>query len=221
MKQELLNQINNLDEHEIKELRKEISKKSKYKKKNIYRPKENSLRFFNPDEWEDFIYSIKPNSRNYFWFLMLSGLRYSEAKNVKISHIDFINKQIIVMNPKGRFKRHCQLSSFAVKLIKQWIKQDNLKRDNDFSFPTIQHLSQLMKRVCKKQKIADWKDFSIHNLRKTSENYLLALNLPEIKITSHMGHTIKTAHQHYISSGMIKDKYQLDKIKNWLGDVFG
>jgi integrase len=221
MKQELIKQINQLNEYEIKELRKEISKKSKYKKKGVYREKENSLRFFNPDEWENFVYSIKPNSRNYYWFLMLTGLRYNEAKHVKISHIDFVNKQIIVMNPKGRFKRHCQISSYALKLIKQWIKQDNIKRDSTFDFPTIQHLSQLLKRTCKNQKIANWQDFSIHNLRKTHENYLLALNLPEQKITSHMGHTSKTANEHYISSGMIKNKEQLDKIRRWLGDIFG
>ena len=55
--------------------------------------------------------------------------------------IDFINKQIVVMSPKGGVKRYCQLSTFAIKLIKQWIKQDNLKRDSDFKFPTLLHLS--------------------------------------------------------------------------------
>ena len=221
MENELIEQLNQLNKGEIKELRREITQRVKYYKKGIYRPKENSLRYFNPDEWEKFIYSVKPNVRNYYWFLMLTGLRYNEAKHVKVFHIDYANRQIIVMNPKGKFKRHCQLSTFAFKLIKQWIKQDNLKSGDSFGFPTIQHLSQLMKRVCEKQKLTNWRDFSLHNLRKSHENYLLALSLSEMKITSHMGHTSKTALEHYISSAMIKNKFQLDKIRVWLGDIFG
>ena len=35
-----------------------------------------------------------------------------------------------------------------------------------------------------------------------------------------MGHTPKTAQEHYLSSMFIKDKKQLDKIRKWLGDIF-
>jgi len=214
------NIIKTASEDDIAQLKKALKKKSKYVKKGVYREKENKVRFFNPDEWEKFIYSVREPWRQYYWMLMLTGLRFKEAKNVKVGDIDFSNKQIIVLKPKGGVQRYCHLSSYAVKFFKQWKSMDNLKNQDIFKFPTIQHLSQLLKRTCKKQNISDWKDFSTHNLRKTHENYLLAMSKSETMITRHMGHTIKTAQQHYLSSAFIKDKKQLDKIRTWLGDIF-
>ncbi len=214
------NILSTASEEDLTKLRQALKPKSKYQKKGVYREKENKVRFFNPDEYEKFIYAVSPKWRNYYWFLMLTGLRYKEAKNVKVGDIDFANKQIIILKPKGGVQRYCHLSSYGVKLIRQWKMSDNLKEKDMFSFPTIQHLIQLMKKTCKEQGIKDYPDFSVHNLRKTHENYLLALGKDEMKLTRHMGHTPKTAQQHYLSSAFIKDKSQLDKIRTWLSDIF-
>ncbi len=214
------NILSTASEEDLVKLRQALKTKSKYQKKGVYREKENKVRFFNPDEWEKFIYAVNPEWRNYYWMLMLTGLRYKEAKHVKIGDIDFANKQIIILKPKGGVQRYCHLSSYSTKFLRQWKASDNLKEQDTLSFPTIQHLIQLMKRVCKDQSIKDYSDFSVHNLRKTHENYLIALNKDEVKITRHMGHTLKTAQQHYISSAFIKDKNQLDKIRGWLSDIF-
>ena len=63
-------------------------------------------------------------------------------------------------------------------------------------------------------------DYSVHNIRKTHENYLISLNISDTMITKHMGHTQRTANEHYISSSFIKDSKELDKIRIWLGDAF-
>jgi len=96
----------------------------------------------------------------------------------------------------------------------------NLQGKDNFNFPTIQGHRQYMQRVLRKIGIKDWRDFSCHNLRKTHENFLVSLNVSDTKITRHMGHTEKTANEHYISGAYIKDKKQLDKIRMWLGDAF-
>lgn len=214
--------IEKLSEEELKTLRSKLRGTSKYKKKGIYRSKEISTRYFDPDEWEEFIYKVNPRLRFYYWFLMLTGMRYKEAKNVKKQNIDFKNRQLLITNPKGgKIMRYAQLSSYAIKLIRQYIEENRIGMEDNLNFPTIQHLIQTMKRECKNLKLTNWKDFSVHNLRKTHENYLTTLELPQNRITMHMGHNNKTAQEHYLSSSFIKDKKQLDKIRGWLGDIFG
>lgn len=212
--------VEELNEEQIKTLKQKLKGKSKYQNKGVYRTKENKIRFFNPDEWETFIYDTNNRLKFYYWFLFLTGVRYKEAKNIKIKDIDFANRQIIILKPKGDVQRYAHLSSFTVKQIRNYKIENNLREEDTFNFPTIQHLIQTMKKTCQQKKIAGWKDFSVHNLRKTHENYLIALNKDETRITKHMGHTMKTAQEHYLSSGFIKDKKQLDKIRQWLGDIF-
>ena len=185
-----------------------------------FRKKENKTRFFNPDEWERFIYACNLKWRPYFWMMMLTGLRYNEAKNIKVRDIDWKNRWIVVLKGKGNKIRYINLSSYAIKFFKHFIRENNLSPDDNFNFPTLQGMRQYMHRVCKQKGIQGWKDFSTHNLRKTHENYLLALDKDNIKIAKQMGHTQKTALDHYISGAFIKDKKQLDKIRTWLGDIF-
>lgn len=216
--------LETLSDEQLQQLRKELTAKIKTKQSNkgIYRAKEISTRFFNPDDWETFVYAVPINLRFYYWFLMLTGMRYKEAKNVKWNNIDVGNKQLIVTNPKGgKVMRYTQLSSFTIKTLKQYKQDNNIKDEDTFNFPTIQHLIQTMKRILEEKKIDGWKDFSVHNLRKTHENYLVGLDLNTAKITQHMGHNLNTANKHYLSSSFIKDKKQLDKIRFWLGDIFG
>jgi integrase len=216
--------LENLSDEQLHALRKELTAKIKTKQvnKGVYRPKEISTRYFNPDEWEEFIYLTSNNLRFYYWFLMLTGMRYKEARNVKWNNIDISNKQLIVTNPKGgKVMRYVQLSSYTIKLLKQYKQDNNISDEDTFKFPTIQHLIQTMKRILKNKKISYWQDYSVHNLRKTHENYLMALSLDNSRVTMHMGHNQKTAVGHYLSSSFIKDKKQLDKIRLWLGDIFG
>jgi len=187
------------------------------------RKKENPIIFFTPDIWEKFIYSCNNNWRPYFWIMMLTGARHNEIKNVKVKNIDWKNKWIIILKAKGGREniRYVHLSSFTTRFIRSFIKENNLQQEDVFNFPTRQGMRQYIHKICKQQNIAGWKDLSSHNLRKTHENYLLALDKDNIKIAKHMGHTSKTAIDHYTSSAFIKDKKQLDKIRTWLGDIFG
>lgn len=216
--------FNNLTDEEITELRKQIPRKKKYQRKGTYRRKENPTRFFTPDEWELFIYKTNDKWRFYFWFLLLTGVRYKEAKKIKINDFDFPNRQLLIKHPKGenigKVMRYVQLSNYAKKYIEARKKIMNLSSESTFNFPTIQGLIDYMRKILKQVNIPDWRDFSIHNIRKTHENYLVSLSVPDQKLTRHMGHTQQTANEHYISGSYIKDKKQLDKLRTWLGDAF-
>ncbi len=219
MEEALQKKLQELSPEETTEIRKMLKGKSKYAKKGIYREKENKVRFLNPDEWEKFIYDTKDNLRKYYWFLLLTGMRYKEAKNVKKGHINWKNRSITIFKPKGGVQRNANFSSFGKRKIQEMF--EGLGDEDTLNFPSIQHLIQTLHRVCEKNKIKYWKDISVHNIRKQHENYLLALDLPATKITISLGHTIKTATEHYNSSEFIKDKKQLDKIRLWFADIFG
>jgi integrase len=219
MEEELQNKIKELSPEDATAIRKLLKGKSKYVCKNVYRRKENRVRFMNPEEWETFIYDVKENLRKYYWFLLLTGMRYKEAKHVKKGHINWKNRSITIFKPKGGVQRNANFSSFGKKKLQDMF--EGLKEEDTLSFPTIQHLIQTMHRVCEKHKMKYWKDISVHNIRKQHENYLHALNLDGAKITVHMGHTAKTAAEHYNSSEFIKDKKELDLIRQWFDDVFG
>lgn len=214
-----LNQLQDLTPEQATQIRKALKGKSKYKKKGVYREKYNKVRFLNPDEWETFYYSLSENNRKYFMFLFLTGMRYKEAKHVTLDHFDWSNREIIIYKPKGGLQRQVNFSSWGKKEIKRIFEGKN--KNDTLNFPTIQHMRHLLQKHCRENKIKNWEDLSVHNIRKQHENYLIALDLPYQKISKHMGHTPKTAQEHYNSSSFIKDKKQLDKIRTWLGDIFG
>jgi len=116
--------------------------------------------------------------------------------------------------------RYVQLSSYAKRYIQAQIKIMDLGGKDTFNFPTIQGLIKYMRKVLMDVNIKDFKDFSIQNIRKTHENYLISLDVNDNKLMRHMGHTQKTANEHYIAGSYIKDKKQLDKLRTWLGDAF-
>lgn len=214
-----INELKNITAEQATEIRKALKGKSKYKKKGVYREKINKVKFLDPDEWEKFYYSLDDNNRKYFMFLFLTGMRYKEAKNVCDEHIDWNQRQIIVYKPKGGIQRYSNFSSWGKREIKQMFERKDKKET--LHFPSIQHMRHLLHKHCREQNIKDWQDLSVHNIRKQHENYLIALDIQNNKITKHMGHTAKTALEHYNSSAFIKDKKQLDKIRIWFGDIFG
>jgi len=187
-----------------------------------YSLKENPKRFFTPIEWTKFFNELHPRNKFHFLFLFSTGMRYNEAKQVVVGDIDFGRKWIVVKKAKGgRGKiRYSHFSTNFIKHLRYHISFNNLKNVDVLGFPTIQGMNKILKRTCKKIGIKDYKDFSIHNIRKTHENYLLALGKHHFHISNHMGHTIDIASGHYISGALIKGDVEKNKIKKWFGDMF-
>jgi integrase len=64
-------------------------------------------------------------------------------------------------------------------------------------------MDKMVKRYTKLAGIEDWEDFSNHNIRKTVENWLCALNINHLSIQAHMGHTLDVAAAHYVSTQLL------------------
>ncbi len=219
MDNKIIDELKNASPEEATELRKLLRGKSKYQKKDVYREKENKLRYLDPDEFWLFVNSIKPSLQKYYWVLYLTGLRYKEAKHVTANHIDWKNRAIIIFKAKGGFQRNANFSTYGKHKLVEYFKGRD--KDKPLDFPTIQHLRRVLQETCKKHRFKWWQDLSVHNIRKSHENALLAVGVDKSMLTAHMGHTPKTAQEHYISSVFIKDKKQLKKLESWFGDIFG
>ena len=187
-----------------------------------FRLKENPKRFFSPSEWEKFFNLLHPRNKFHFLFLFSTGMRYNEAKCVLVGDIDWQHKWIEVKKPKGgRLRiRYSHISSEFKRQMSKYIAFNDLKPEDDFGFPTIQGMNKVLKSTCKESGIVDYLDFSIHNIRKTHENFLLVIKKDMHNIQLHMGHRIEVAMAHYISGAIIKDEKEKEMIRKWFGDIF-
>jgi integrase len=237
------------------------------KKGKIYRKKENPKIFFYPKDWMSFYNSLNDiplrkhlfSSKFYFNFLLQTGARQEELRNVEVRDIDFernsINirfaktrltnvKKIKVSCPSCNIKinitkdlRFCpacgkeinnienlikeykenldnrrreirviKVSENFINELKNKIKEKKLKESDNFNFPTKAHLNRVLKNTLNKLKIKDFLDFSPHNLRKTHENYLIALGSNPLSMRLQMGHSIDVAIASYISNNLFNSE---------------
>lgn len=190
--------------------------------KKSYRMKTNIKRFFGPSEWNKFVRVIH-NEDHKFWFefLLNTGLRYQEAKSISIKEIDFDRRQIFISNPKGgkRKQRTIQVSSQLTNQILHYMRMKNLGKNDMLGFPSVQFLDKVIKVYARTAGLETPEDFSCHNLRKTFENWLVALDINVMVIQAHIGHTIDVAAAHYVSTVMVKKEEKI-LIREILGDLF-
>jgi len=178
-------------------------KKIRLKNGRLYRVRANRSRFYFPDEWMEFYDSLKTRQKITFNFLINTGARINETRNVKVSDIDFARLSILLRVTKGRDKRTpkiriIKISSKFAKWLKAVIKHYKLEADDYFPVLSTPAANISMKNHLRKLKFKDWMMFSVHNVRKTLETWLLALDVDSLKVAKHFGHTVEMAGKHYI-----------------------
>jgi len=209
---------------------KEIQRKNNRK----YTVRANRSRFFFPDEWMAFFDKLKAKQQHTFMTLINTGARINEARNIKVSDILFdrnfillrVTKRVIKgMRPKLGVKgkteiRTLMISSQFAKYLKRYISTKKLSDEDYIGVLSTPAANIGMKKALRKAGIQDWDMFSVHNVRKTLETWLLSLDIDSFKIIKHFGHTANVAIKHYVSSDIFnwEDKQQMRKI---IGDLYG
>ena len=192
-----------------------------------YTLRSNRDRFFYPKEWLQFKEAVNPRFFFPFEFLINTGARINEARNVKVSDFDFENKRLVLRVTKIKAKlgqknprpRIIPISTQFIKKVKKHIRENKLKSDSFIGIPSTPAANQLLKRGVKRSGIEDWQMFSIHNIRKTLENWLLALGIDSLKVVSHVGHSMGTAASSYISADVFSHNEKV-QIREILGDLY-
>lgn len=200
---------------------------SKITRKNgmTYTIRSNRSRFFYPEEWIKFYDALKDNQKVTFMFLISLGCRINEARNIKVSDIDFGRNAVIVRVTKSRNKdgsvrpRIIPISSKFAKYLKKEIADNNLKPEDTFGLLSTPAANIGMKKALQKAGFKDYMMFSVHNVRKTLETWLIALDIDSLKVVSHFGHTLTMALGYYTSPDTftLKDKQTIRLI---IGDLY-
>ena len=187
--------------------------------------RKNLNRVFYPDEWISFFNNLKIKQKITFNFLINTGARINEVRNIKIKDVDFNkrNVKIRVVKRRNRYAdgniREIPISNKFVKFLKGLITKYKLTNEDYFPILSTPASNIGMKKALQKAKINDWKLFTAHSVRKTLECWLVSLSISDIKIIKHFGHNQSTALKHYI----IADKFsenERKKIRSILGDLY-
>ena len=150
------------------------------------------IKYLSKEEIERLFSCIKnPRDKALFGLTYLYGLRLSEALFLKLSHIRFENKKILIHRVKGGIGGERPLFSAAERLIRKYLKarldtgdalftsrQGNLSR---------QRVQQLFKTYAQKAGIDS--KYSVHSLRHSIATHLLDAGEGIEFVRDHLGHT--------------------------------
>ena len=192
-----------------------------------YTVRSNRDRFFFPDEWGKFFDKAKKRQKFTFKFLINTGARINEARNVKVSDIDLERKRIVLRVTKVKAKkkeksprpRIIPISTQFAKYLKRYIREAKLSHDDYLGILSTPAANIGMKKALKIAGIKDYYMFSIHNIRKTLETWFVALEIDGLKITAHIGHSMQTAASHYISADVFSWE-EKSKMREIIGDLY-
>jgi integrase len=187
-----------------------------------YTIRQNRFRYFFPDEWMAFYDALKPKQKITFNFLINTGARINEVRNISVGDVDFDRNSIIIKWTKARNTdgsrkmRVISVSSKFIKWVRALIKEKNLQQGDKFPILSTPAANICMKKTLQSIKIPDWKMFSVHNVRKTLETWLISLDVDSLKVAKHFGHSIAVASKFYVSS----DTFNYED-KQTIRDVIG
>ena len=188
---------------------------------------ENKKAFFYPNEWNNFFMLLTQKQQISFRFMIQTGARINELRNIKVKDIDFgrgniklrITKCKAIKGEKSPVPRTISISSEFTNYLKTYIRTNKLKREDTFGVMSTNRLNDIIKENAKAINKPEWKDLSCHNIRKTFIACAYALGVEPTNVALHNGHDLKTAMKHYVSSDTFSrdDKLFARRI---LGDLF-
>ena len=192
-----------------------------------YSVRTNRDRFFFPGEWGQFFDQLKPRQKFTFKFLINTGARINEARNVRVEDIDLERQRLILRVTKVKSKkgekhprpRHIPISSQFTKYLRSYIRKNKLTNPDYLNILSTPAANIGMKKALQKAGIKDYYMFSVHNVRKTLENWLMALGIDGLKIIAHIGHSMAVAAGSYVSADIfsLEEKSQMRMI---IGDLY-
>jgi len=190
-----------------------------------YSVRTNRDRFFYPKEWDQFYSALKDKQRFTFFFLAQTGSRINEARHVKKEDIDIQNKRLILRVTKIKAKKkeknpRPRTIPFSNRLLTRLrAETKELNGDQCIKILSTPGANTAMKKALEKAGIQDWYMFSVHNIRKTFETWLMAIGVDGLKITAHLGHSMQVAASNYVSADVFSFEEKL-KIRDFLGDLY-
>jgi integrase len=186
----------------------------------------NRDRFLYPAEWDALYKVLNPRQKFVFEFLLHTGARINEARNVKVEDIDLKRRRLILRITKIKAKkgqthpkpRTISFSTQMAKRLKKHIKGLKLKGDDYLGILSTPGANIALKKGLQKAGVKDYYMVSVHNLRKTQGNWLKAMGIDAGEICSRLGHDYNTFLSNYASSDIFTYE-EKQHIRHILGDL--
>ena len=201
-----------------------------------YSVRKDRHRYFFPDEWTEFLGTLKPNQNMLFNLLFHTGARITEGLHVRPVDIDYDRWTLKLTVTKSKAKkgegtekggaiRNFRVSSNFLKRLRRYIKIKEIEEKDRIFDISKQSVWQLFRKKLIEAGIKDYYNFSLHNIRKTHGMWLKTLqsrgkDLDVSEICMRLGHDHNTFLKHYGSPSIFTDSDR-DKMQNLMGDIYG
>ena len=129
-------------------------------------------------------------------FMMIygSGLRISEATNIRVEDIDSKNMRIFVRNGKGERDRYTVLPKASLEMLRECYKRYKPNHPEGYMFLNregnplkVERLRVFFRRYRRKAGISE--DFIVHSLRHSFATRLVEEGVPLVQVKELLGHS--------------------------------
>ena len=152
-------------------------------------------------------------------FMMIygSGLRISEATNIRIDDIDSKNMRLFVRNGKGEKERYTVLPKGSLEMLRECYRRYRPNHPEGYMFLNregnplkVERLRVFFRRYRRKAGISE--DFIVHSLRHAFSTRLIEEGIPLVQIKELLGHSCIRSTMTYVhvASNMQKVDSPLD-----------
>ena len=190
-----------------------------------YNIRTNRDSYLTPEQWILFFDQLNENQKITFMFLIHTGGRIMEVQNLRPENINKGNRIItfeVTKKRSARGERRCKprevrVSSVFMSWYKKLDQTKIVKENGCFDILSTGAANICLKKTLKEIGIQNYYMFSIHNIRKTHENWMLSVNKDLMVIAKRLGHTPETAMKVYVQERHFSDE-QDKLILKILGD---
>lgn len=182
--------------------------KSKRRLPKILREEELNIFF---DACENYEY------KTIFMLIYGTGLRISEATNLRIEDVDSKNMRLFVRNGKGERERYTVLPDKSLEMLRKYYEmykpnhKDGYLFLNEFGNPLkVGRLREYFRKYRRKAGISE--DFIVHSLRHSFATKLVEEGVPLVQVKELLGHSCIRSTMTYVhvANNMQKVKSPLD-----------
>lgn len=152
-------------------------------------------------------------------FMMIygSGLRISEATNLRVEDIDSKNMRLFVRNGKGERERYTALPKASLEMLREYFKRYKPNHSEGYLFLNedgnplkVGRLREYFRRYRRKAGISE--DFIVHSLRHSFATKLVEEGVPLVQVKELLGHSCIRSTMTYVhvANNMQKVESPLD-----------
>ena len=184
----------------------------------MYKKKRRLPKILREEELNIFFYACENYMyKTIFMLIYGTGLRISEATNIRIEDIDSKNMRLFVRNGKGERQRYTVLPKASLEMLRECYRRYRPKHPEGYMFLNregsplkTERLRVFFRRYRRKAGISE--DFIVHSLRHSFATKLVEEGVPLVQVKELLGHSCIRSTMTYVhvASNMQKVDSPLD-----------